>query len=74
MELEHIKKLKQVLADLQSQDDSKLSELQKQKIKEATDVLGQAEQESKKKKITWNTILTLGLQAASLLVEMLKSG
>lgn len=73
MELENLKKLKEVLSQLQSQPDDNLSDIQKQKIQEANDVLQSVEKESKKKTIDWNTIISLGLQAATLLVEMLKS-
>lgn len=74
MGLENFKKLKEVLSGLQSHANENLSETQIQKIEEANDVLQQLEQESNKKKINWETVLTLGMQAASLLVEMLKSG
>jgi len=63
-----------MLSDLQAQGDSNLSEKQIQKIKEANQVLKEVELHTHKKKIDWNTILTLGMQAASLIIEMLKSG
>lgn len=74
MELEHIKKLQEVLTELQSQDNQNLSVVQKDLIYEAQQVLLNVEQHSNKKRPDWKTIISLGLQAAGLLVEMLKSG
>jgi len=74
MELENLQKLKQVLSELDSQAEDNLSDLQKEKIKEANAMLQTIEQEANKKKTDWNTIISLGMQAASLIVEIFKSG
>ncbi|RBQ06720.1 hypothetical protein DRW42_13125 [Pedobacter miscanthi] len=74
MELEHIKKLQEALTGLQSQDNQNLSEHQKNLIMEAQVALNSAQEHSGKKRPDWNAIISLGLQAANLLVEMFKSG